>query len=145
MGTELILELLLLSLLLLLSTSHSYSELSGDGGTTTQRVVTLTFPLLQRDFTSHKSVSFFFIAGCTTLSTVDTVGNVESFDLLDCILIDFLLSSTTKINELRILFFPNDDVHPSNCNALIKCLYFFMSYKLYKILVSFCSCCLYLK
>lgn len=77
-------------LLLLSSTRNSASsggcESVGDGGTMTQRVVTLTLPLA-RFFTSHKSVSFFFIVG--TLSTVDTVGSDESFDLLDCILIDF--------------------------------------------------------
>ena len=77
-------------LLLLLSisvASSSGSECVGEGGTTTQRVVTFTLPLA-RFFTSHKSVSFFFIVG--TLSTVDTVGSDESFDLLDCILIDLL-------------------------------------------------------
>lgn len=52
-----------------------------------QRVVTFTLPLA-RFFTSHKSVSFFFIVD--TLSTVETVGSDESFDLLDCILIDFV-------------------------------------------------------
>jgi hypothetical protein len=52
-----------------------------------QRVVTLTLPL-PRFFMSHKSVSFFFIV--ETLSTVETVGSDDSFDLLDCILTDFL-------------------------------------------------------
>lgn len=76
-------------LLLLVSTSVDSSSLwecVGDGGTTMQRVVTFTLPLA-RFFTSHKSVSFFFIVG--TLSTVDTVGSDESFERLDCILIDF--------------------------------------------------------
>lgn len=87
-------ELLLLSKLKL-SLSSSESVCVGDGGTTIQRVVTLTLPLA-RFFTSHKSVSFFFIV--ETLSTVATVGRNESLDLLDCILIDFLQRFSRKVS-----------------------------------------------
>jgi hypothetical protein len=86
-------ELLILLLLLFVSvTSHelrSGSSAVGEGGTTIHRVVTFTLPLA-RFLTSHKSVSFFFIVG--TLSTVETVGSDESFDLLDCILEDFIMT-----------------------------------------------------
>lgn len=82
----------MLLLLLLLSTLKSTASeevgLIGEGGTTIHLVVTLTLP---RFLTSHKSVSFFFIIIDVGLSTVETVGRVESFDLLDCILDDFLL------------------------------------------------------
>lgn len=84
-------ELLILLLLLVSVTSHELrtgSTSVGEGGTTMHRVVTLTLPLA-RFLTSHKSVSFFFMVG--TLSTVDTVGSDESFDLLDCILEAFLV------------------------------------------------------
>lgn len=63
--------------------SSESSSGGGDGGTTTQRVVTFTLPLA-RFFTSHKSVSFFFMLDAR--STVETVDADESFDLLDCIL-----------------------------------------------------------
>lgn len=55
-----------------------------------QRVVTLTLPLA-RLLTSHKSVSFFFMLD--TLSTVGTVGDDDSLDLLDCILMDLRVLS----------------------------------------------------
>jgi hypothetical protein len=73
--------------------SSESGSVSGDGGTTTQRVVTFTLPLA-RFLTSHKSVSFFFMLDA--LSTVTTVGEVESFDLLDCILITFLNGPTEQ-------------------------------------------------
>ena len=77
--------LLLLSNIKLFISFSSFGEVGcGEGGTTTHRVVTFTLPL-DRCFMSHKSVSFFFIV--STFNVVD--GNVESFDLLDCILIDF--------------------------------------------------------
>lgn len=68
------------------STASEEVGLIGDGGTTIHRVFTLTLP---RFFTSHKSVSFFFTIIDVGLSTVETVGSDESFDLLDCILEEF--------------------------------------------------------
>lgn len=65
--------------------SSSESVWVGDGGTTTHLVVTLTFPLA-RFLTSHKSVSFLFIL--EAFSTVGAVGNEESTERLDCILLD---------------------------------------------------------
>lgn len=93
---------LLLLLLFVSVTSHelrSESHSVGEGGTTMHRVVTLTLPLA-RFLTSHKSVSFFFIVG--TLSTVDTVGSDESFDLLDCILEDFLRTTSANCGGVRL-------------------------------------------
>jgi hypothetical protein len=83
-------ELLLLASMFESEFSSESGSVVGDGGTTTQRVVTFTLPLA-RFFTSHKSVSFFFMLDA--LSTVATVDNVESFDLLDCILKSFFYFS----------------------------------------------------
>lgn len=68
----------------------------GEGGTTMHRVVTLTLP---RFLISHKSVSFFFTIIDEGLSTVDTVGSVESFDLLDCILTPFWVAVSANYSR----------------------------------------------
>lgn len=65
---------------MLKSKLSSGSDLVGEGGTTMQRVVTLTLPLA-RFLTSHKSVSFFFML--EALSTVSVDGCDDSLDLLD--------------------------------------------------------------